>query len=371
MAHVIELHSPDQRSDIPPRCEVDLEGVPVGWGGFGTVYPVINEPRFVAKRVAMATPEPIGNIGSYTVHVTETRARFEEILRRGAGSFPRQMFREILGSLALAWGVDRAPGGRMTALWFLQRKAPGRPLKEYLNDPGFPPPPIAVREQIANAIVARMRALRRADLVHLDCVDDNIFLDIRPSGVHVTLIDLDGCGIVKRSSGYGGSGTDFWLHKPFTFGHLQSTWIPAWYPQPNVDAGPRSGNYLYAERWVVVDTIIRVLTWNRRDSLSWAGDSVPLDVTAGYETVASQIAQNGSTTVGVATWRRAWSGVVRESAARMKGARVSIHAAEAPSLWNFERLAQRAYFDPDELSSKRLAGTNQESPYVTFDEWLR
>lgn len=369
MAHLLELHCPDQASDVPRRCEVDLDTVPEGWGGFGTVYPVVSNPGYVVKRIAMENPQPLGNVGSYTVHVTETRTRFEEILSRGAGAFPREMIREILASLALAWSVDRAPDGRMAALWFLQRRAPGRSLREFFKEPA---PSIPVRENIAKAVVARMRALRRADLVHLDCVDDNIFLDLTPGdGIRVTLIDLDGCGIVKRSFAPT-SPSDRWLHKPFTLGHLSTTWVPPWYPQPNVDAGPRSGNYLYGERWVVLDTIIRILTWNRLDSLSWLDPSASLALTSGYATVTDTLAKirSSAAQIDVPTWKLVWSGVVHELSSTIASSPVFGDDPESPRAGVFVRLAQRAFFDPAELSSHRLAGNNQESPYGTFDQWL-
>jgi hypothetical protein len=372
MVHTLQFHFPKHPIGAPQRCEVDLHAPPDGYGGFGSVYPVLGQPGFVAKRIEMGLPVPLGDLRTFTVHVTETRTRFEAILNGNPVPFVRRIIGEILESLALGWSVDLTPEGRIAVLWFLQRRAPGRPLRQCFSDEA---PPIPVRKRIARAVVGRIRTLRRTDLVHLDCVDDNIFLDLHDNGnIRVTLIDLDGSGVIRRSEADAISPADTWIHKPFTLGHVSTVRVPIWYPQAGIETGPRSGNYLYGERWVVLDTIIRILTWNRYTILSWLEPGLRRALSAGYHTVNKQLSAERSAgeIVDEQAWRLMYNSVLNEllQASGPLPAFVPDHT-QPQCLIPFANLAQTAYFDPAELAGDRLSGGVQQSPYETFDHWLR
>ncbi len=372
MAHTLNFHFPKHTVTAPQHCEVDLHAPPDGYGGFGSVYPVVGHPGFVAKRIEMGVPVPLGDLRKYTVHVTETRTRFEAILNSNPIPFVRQIIGEILESLAIGWSVDLTKEGRIAVLWFLQRRAHGRPLRQCFADE---PPPIAVRKRIARAVVGRIRTLRRTDLVHLDCVDDNIFLDVRKNGhPRVTLIDLDGSGVIRRSEADATSPADTWIHKPFTLGHVSTVRVPVWYPQVGVEAGPRSGNYLYGERWVVLDTIIRILTWNRYSILSWLEPGLRRVLASGYHTVLKQLdtRRSAGEMIDETAWRLAYEAILNETLQVTGSLAPFVPDHTQPQcLTPFANLAQTAYFDPAELSGERLAGGVQQSPYETFDHWLR
>jgi hypothetical protein len=261
---------------------VDVDdSIPIDYGGFGTVFSLPSQPSLIVKRVDLSPPQPIGNIRGYVAHIRTTKERLLSIKSdEERQPHPRYWIFDYIDeiveqSLSTHWWFERS-GLHVGAVWFLQKVAPGRQLLALLREE---PPTSWKRIVIAKDVVSRMRTLRRADLVHLDCVPDNIFIDI--ANQKTTLIDLDGCGVVRRRIG-AKLQPDEWEHPPSTLGHLRSVRPPAWYPQPGVQSGPKAGNYLFAERWVVLDTIIRILTWNRASILSWLDSDIRKDIVNGY-----------------------------------------------------------------------------------------
>lgn len=368
--HVLDMYCPTLTPDRQ-RFEVDLNAPPTGYGGYGSVYPLQSLTEYVVKRIPMGTPKPFGDCTLYTTHVTTTRRRFENILAEDPSPFVTTVIREILESLSLGWAVDVNNDFRMETLWLLLRRAPGVPLEDALRDKS---PALSIRRDVARTLVSRMRTLRRSDLVHLDCVGENVFLDLtNPQTPRVTLIDLDGSGIIHRSRSNPHASTNLWEHRPFTIGHVRSVRVPPWYPQSGMRANPRSGNFLYAERWVVIDTVLRILSWGKIQALSWLNPSIRVLMADGYEEVHRQLDKMRAAggVVDEENWRRVYQETLSSIASRVG----NLLPYEAPStmpkcIANFANLLQRAYFDPHELSGERLANGQQASPYATFDDWL-
>lgn len=338
----------------------------LGFGGFGRIHPVIDDPAHVVKRIELDPPQPVGNIPGYVAHIRTTRSRlleirYEEQERAQPRAFIIEAIDEIVEqALSTHWAFDPS-GLQITAVWFRQRRAPGRPLSELFRDA---PPPVASRQRIARNLLTRMRTLRRADLVHLDCVPDNIFVDQE----NVTLIDLDGSGIVRRSAPTRSGPNDEWDHRPLTLGHLKSVRPPPWYPQVGLELGPRMGNYLFAERWVVLDTVIRILTWNRFSALSWLDPGQRKPIVDGYWLIKQ--CMEDAKSEGTAYTGSAW---VRLHQAHLVNLRRRVGSLPDPSfppnnpqcLKEFAELVNMACFDPSTL------GSTGGSPYELYRNLLR
>jgi len=55
---------------------VDIDDTaPLGYGGFGTVFPVPLEPKLVVKQVELIPPKPIGDTHVYVAHINTTKER--------------------------------------------------------------------------------------------------------------------------------------------------------------------------------------------------------------------------------------------------------------------------------------------------------
>jgi hypothetical protein len=340
------------------------------YGGFGAVFEVAGEPNLLLKRLELPVPEAIGNIPRYLAHIRATRSRLLRIKRDEEESDrPRSFILKCIDdivdqSLSTHWCFDTA-GLNVTAVWFLQKKAPGKELDELFGEIELPAS--CLRIKIASELVARMRTLRRADLVHLDCIAQNIFVAVDGDRPVVVLIDLDGSGVIRRSSEGDG---DEWEHRPFTLGHLNVVRPPPWYPQVRVEANPRNGNYLFAERWVVLDTLIRVLTWNRvKGILSWLDNSVRSEIVSAYRGIAKKIESASSEGANYSTkeWFLLHCHILNELAGRYAPLPPFRNSEGYPDcVEHFADLAQRAYFDPRVLSNN-----SGGSFYDLYERWLR
>ena len=348
---------------------VDVDdSMPIGYGGFGTVFSLPSEPNFVVKRVDLSPPQPIGNVRGYVAHIRTTKERLLGIKAdEERQPYPRYWIFDYIDeiveqALSTHWWFETR-GLQIGAVWFLQKKAPGKALHELFRDE---PPTAWKRIEIAKDVVTRMRTLRRADLVHLDCVADNIFVDLAKQ--KTTMIDLDGCGVVRR-----GTGTRFqsdeWEHPPSTLGHLKVVRPPPWYPQFGVQLGPKTGNYIFAERWVVLDTLIRILTWNRVSGvLSWVEPTIRKDMVNGYWHIKDVI--DTAKGEGVECTHEDWTNLQERI---LTGLRTQFDPLPAfygdgthPSCLDyFANLAQDACLDSRVLSS------GNGSPYEIYRQKLR
>lgn len=344
--------------------EIDTDAV-IGYGGFGSIIPIPSETGFVVKRVEFNPPQPLGAAPGFVAHIKTTRQRLlsiheEERTRERPRIFILHSIEEIVDqALSTHWCFD-LDKSLITAVWYRQRVAPGQSLLDRFHQ--LPPPHPDVRRRIALSVVARMRTLRRADLVHLDCVADNIFVD--DTG-RVTLIDLDGCGIVRRHRG--ATPADQWDHRPLTLGHLTVVRPPPWYPQVGIEAGPKTGNFLFAERWVLLDTLIRILSWNRLSVLSWLDNDVRTKLVGGYRYIRGRIETDGATghIWDATNWTTCFGAVLTELKNSIPSLPPYVVPAEYPqSLGKFIKLAQEAVFNPRALTSKDVAF------YDVYRDWL-
>jgi hypothetical protein len=200
-----------------------------------------------------------------------------------------------------------------------------------------------------------MRTLRRADLVHLDCFPDNIIYDYETQKVAV--VDLDGCGIIDRSDT--GRGEN-WVYPPLTIGKIELIRLPPWYPQIYAQCEPRMGNYLFGERWMVLDTVIRVLSWNRFQALSWLENSVRKTLSNVYKTIKGELAekmQNNDQDM-VAWWSAKWRDCINELSTKFarqlsvdQTTQYRLSQEDPPCLNYFMDLAQKAFLNIEALSN--------------------
>lgn len=349
--------------------EVD-DTVPIGYGGFGAVFPVPLEPDVVVKKVELSPPQPIGNMRAYIAHIRTTKERLldiksEEENRPEPRRFICEYIDEIIQqALSTHWSFDISSGLQIGAVWFLQRKAPGKSLLESFRDE---PPLGRERMRIARDVITRMRTLRRADLVHLDCVADNIFVDIENK--KTTLIDLDGCGVVRRTSDATRRPADEWEHRPFTLGHLKVIRLPPWYPQVGIEAGPKGGNFLFAERWVVIDTLIRILTWNRiSGALSWLEPQTRKRLVDGYTNIrlVLEAARAGGGAPGPDDWFALYTRILAELRAELNPLPpFTGGSGHPPCLEYFATLSQTACLD------HKVLGSQNGSPYEIYRQQVR
>jgi hypothetical protein len=347
---------------------VDVDdSVVIAYGGFGSVFSLPYEPNFIVKKVDLSPAQPIGNIRGYVAHIRTTKQRLlgikaeEERQPRPRYWIFHYIDEIVEQALSTHWWFE-TNGLKIDAVWFLQKKAPGKALQELFSEE---PPADWQRIDIARDVVTRMRTLRRADLVHLDCVADNIFVDL--ANQKTTVIDLDGCGVVRRAGGMRTQG-DEWEHPPSTLGHLKTVRPPPWYPQLGVQAGPKAGNYLFAERWVVLDTLIRILTWSRISVLSWLEPTIRKGIVDKYWDIKSVIdtAEGEGVECTYEDWMRLQERI-------LTGLRVQVHSL--PPFWGdgthpgcldyFANLAQDACLDPRVLSSEN------GSPYEIYRQKLK
>lgn len=332
----------------------------IGYGAFGAIFPVPGDSSYVAKRIELQPPEPVGNKGRHIAHINITRSRLLAIKAEEEARWdPRDYIIDAIDqiveqALSTHWCFETT-GLDITAVWFLQKRAPGTRLLDLFRE--LQSPPIWTREAIAADVVKRMRTLRRADLVHLDCVPDNIIVDLATQTA--TLIDLDGCGIVRRTA----SVSDDWDHPPVTFGHTDTVRPPAWYPQPDVEVGPKAGNYLFAERWTVIDTLIRILTWDHiPGALVWLDERPRRALRTAYRQVGELLDERRSRgeACDANTWRALYTQALRELRTFDPLPLYAPNGAFPSSLAGFARLSQRACFD-----SRALEVLNT-SPYEEY-----
>lgn len=338
---------------------------PLGYGGFGTVFLVPLEPKLVVKRVELNPPKPIGNTHGYVAHISTTKERLLGIkVEEESKPQPRRFICDYIDeiveqALSTHWCFDIS-GLQISAVWFLQKRAPGNSLLELFREEQ---PPAWERMRIAQDVLKRMRTLRRADLIHLDCVADNIFIDL--ASRKTTVIDLDGCGVVRRSPSTSKNRFDEWEHRPLTLGHLTMFRPPPWYPQVNVEAGPKEGNYLFAERWVVIDTIIRILTWDKiKGALSWLDQGTRKPLVDGYWNIRKVIeaAEASGILYGVNEWTALYSRILTELRVQFEPLPSFSGDAVYPSCLDyFANLSQFACLDPKILGSQQ-----QGSPYEIY-----
>jgi hypothetical protein len=330
------------------------------YGGFGSVFEIPGEPDFVIKQIKLPDPQPIGDISRYIAHIRTTRERLLGIKsEEGRKPFPRMFIYDYIDeiveqALSTHWSFNSIANYQFDVVWFLQKRAPGKKLLDCFRED---PPSIRQRLEIARDVITRMRTLRRANLIHLDCVADNIFVDLENQTT--TMIDLDGCGVIRQTFQQ-----DEWEYPPLTLGHLNSVRPPTWYPQVGMDnIGPKAGNYLFAERWVVLDTVIRILTWNRvSGALSWLEQDTRKALVDGYKRIKYEIDMVKLSGKGftITDLRAQQYSILRELQQLSPLPPFRREECYPPCLNFFADLLQSACFD------QRKLGSNNGTPYEIY-----
>lgn len=340
-------------------------------GGYGAIFAVDGVSDRVVKRLDVEPPKPLTAIRDYTAHIILTRRRLQAIVdeekRRSDGprAYIVDFITEILTySLSTHCGCDFTSTMQIGAVWLLQRRASGKSLFDHFRDRPAPAPP--VRKRIAKHFLRRMRTLRRADLIHLDCVPENIFYDHATD--RLTMIDLDGCGIVHRpprrpAGAHCIEPRDEWEYPPVTLGHINSVRVPPWYPQPGVISGPKRGNFVFAERWVVLNTLIQILTWGKMNALAWLDDiHARRALGSAHASMRAEVdafrTANGDAHALFDWWKAAWQEKLRSLAAQYRSAMPRqetahwIQQGDPACMAYFADIAQQAFFEPQVLSTQ-------------------
>lgn len=229
--------------------DVTVAEHPIASGGFGSVFETEQRDR-LAKYIPLDEARPLGDASVFVAHIKALRDRWS---RPGAA---------VLKALPTHWAFEK-DGAMIVGVWYLMQRCPGRSLREILGTRTE----LAMedRTRVATSILSQLIDLNDAGLVHLDCTLENLIYD--ESMRRVYLIDLDGCGVIKRNR------PNEWQAPPMTRGHVKSMLVPIWYPPPSTTLRPKDGNYIQAERWVVLDTLIRILSGRRCDASSLLGDA--------------------------------------------------------------------------------------------------
>ncbi|MCA0215558.1 MAG: hypothetical protein LCH79_20600 [Proteobacteria bacterium] len=356
----------------------------LGRGGFGSVYEVVGDLGLIAKRNDMRVDGKPAAISAARARIYQDHVRVAlESLKRAKTQFFSADSETIKGqirkfvdefidnSLSSHYSYEYNQENNVDAVWFLQRQAEGKDLRQHFKDDRnvFD---FEDRLAVARDFLTRMRTLRRGRLVHLDCTVDNIRVDKKAG--RLVLIDLDGCGVEQDADTLGGAraGTDTWRVAPMTLGKKGVVRRPPWYPQAGLKCGPKDGNYLFAERWVALDTIIRILTWGEFNILSWLPGDVRASLAAGYGEVEKACA--AAAPIDVPKWvdasteeiRRQWN--LYGAGIKPVDADFWLERGHPACLAYFSSLAQDAYFDPRRLSGERVGPSKYRSMY---DEFLR
>ncbi len=284
----IEMRSFDDDSRL--SVEVDQEDPDARAGGFGFVCRVEGHDGFLAKRLEVRPPLPHGQVKKRLAHVRQAKARLGDARKAETRWKVLEFLDEILNnSLSTHFSYEVDSQGLVAAIWFMVPRASGKDLMEHFRDDRRNPPDVQERIYIAKAFAERMRTLRRPGLVHMDCTADNIRVDRVLQ--KLVMIDLDGCGIERQfpQESQGRRRNDEWDVEPTTLGKpVRMVRVPPWYPQEGVKCGPNAGNYKFGERWVAVDTIIRILSWNRLSILDWLEPEIRADLGSRYSQVTEE-----------------------------------------------------------------------------------
>lgn len=234
----------------------------LGDGGFAEARGSASDPAHVLKRMneSVLRTDAIGKMKQLTAHAKVVGKRLDDILANAPKPFVKRVCQSLRDTLSthIGWDNDH--------IYLYQRKATGASLRQWLSQE---PPAWNDRVMIAKNLASAMVALRRCAVVHLDCSPDNVFVE-RDRWMNVTLIDLDGCGVLPPGSD-DDAPEDTWALAPMTLGRPDEL-RPIWFPCDPEWQTPMSGNFKYAERWCVINEVWRILSWGGT-SLFWLDGS--------------------------------------------------------------------------------------------------
>jgi hypothetical protein len=242
---------------------------PARSGGFGTAWFSSGAEGYILKRLHdnVSRVESLRKKAECAGHARAIITRLTDIIERDGANRPsafvRAMCETLRDTVTTHVGYDQESQG----IFLYQKLARGKSMEEtFLEDE----PDWDERVKIAKNFVSAMVALRRCSVIHLDCRPVNVFVDREDAFTKVTLIDLDGCGVLNDQ------GTlrtkDSWNVRPATLGNLAQEIHPIWFPFDASWQSPISGNFKYAERWSVLNETWRILSWSRMTALGWLGE---------------------------------------------------------------------------------------------------
>ena len=235
-------------------------------GGFGTAWFSSAVEGHILKRLHenISRVESLKKKKECAEHARAIITRLTDIIEcdgvNRPSAFVRAMCETLRDTVTTHVGYDQESQG----LFLYQKLARGKSLEETFLESE---PDWGERVKIAKNFVSAMVALRRCNVVHLDCRPVNVFVDRADVFTKVTLIDLDGCGVLN---GLGTARTqDSWSVRPATLGNLAQDIHPIWFPFDASWQLPVSGNFKFAERWRVLSETWRILSWSRMTALGW------------------------------------------------------------------------------------------------------
>ena len=246
-------------------------------GAFGTTWVSPDHSGHILKRLHDKVPrvESLRRKRECAAHARSIIIRLTEIVGSSPTRFVTAMCERLRNSVTTHVGYD--PG--MESIFLYQRLAPGCSLEEVFLEEE---PEWSERVRIAQAFASAMVTLRRCNVIHLDCRPVNVFVDRTEFTPKITLIDLDGCGVLADNAA--DAWQDSWSIRPETFGIPDLR--PIWFPFDASWQMPRAGNFKFAERWQVLGEVWRILSWSRITTLGWLSAS-HVELFDGFDRVRS------------------------------------------------------------------------------------
>jgi len=260
----LQLAPVDGQSRTILEIDLDEWSQSIGEGGFGVAFASTGDPQGVLKCMdgAITRVDAQPALLKLSQHAKVMRERLSQIISdTGTPPFARSACQTLLSTITTHVGYEASEG----RIYLYQRRAPGHSLESLLRDDA---PEWAQRVRIAKSFASAMVALRRCRVVHLDQRPVNVFVDTYASTLQVTLIDLDGCGVLHDQ--LAGDRRDEWQTKPSTMGRAEDMAKPLWYPFDPTWQGPLTGGFKFAERWCVINESWKILSWGMT-GLGWLG----------------------------------------------------------------------------------------------------
>lgn len=260
--NILQMAPVDPRSRTFLEIDLDDWSESIGEGGFAVAFANSRSPDAVLKCMDRRVDgiEAQSAMLRLSRHAKVMTERLTEIIRdTGTPPFARSTSQTLLSTIITHVGYEANNG----QIYLYQNRAPGQSLADLLAGET---PPWADRVRIAKNFVSAMVALRRCRVVHLDQRPVNVFVDMASPARQVTLIDLDGCGVLPEHGP--GERRDEWQIRPVTMGRAEDMAKPLWYPFDPTWQGPLSGNFKFAERWCVINETWKILSWGM-PALGW------------------------------------------------------------------------------------------------------
>ncbi len=255
--------APIIRSQRTIEIDLDKWTEHLGDGGFAIALGCPEEPLHVLKCMDNEVSMFDAHSAMHRIsnHARVMTNRLSDIVSdTGTISFARSICLTLLSTITTHVGYCSAT----KRIYLFQAKAPGQSLESALKGDV---PEWNQRLRIAINFAKVMFALRRCNVVHLDCRPVNVFVDMSSDEFRVTLIDMDGCGVLidRRSPT---EFTDEWQTPPLTMGRTDDMCRPIWFPWDPTWQTPLAGQFKFAERWCVINEVWKILSWGT-PALGW------------------------------------------------------------------------------------------------------